>query len=120
MVQTAFSTEVGYLKIRYKTRESGISEIAEFPMEGSAVKENSEDASGDFKFAAAVASFAALPRCSIYPTRYSSDDIAGLARGSIGRDPGGDRQAFVTLVGEAKSLSKTPQILKCEHRSDPR
>ena len=62
-------------------------------------------ASGDFKFAAAVASFALLLRGSPNAGTASFDSVTELAGEGLSYDPGGWRHEFLDLVAKAKSLA---------------
>ena len=65
-------------------------------------------ASPDFKFAAAVASFAQILRDSPYRGDATLETTIALARQGIGNDPDGRRTGFVELVQQAQTLRKTP------------
>jgi Ca-activated chloride channel family protein len=66
-------------------------------------------ASGDFKFAAAVASFALLLRGSPNAGTASYDSVAELAGEGLSFDPGGWRKEFLDLVAKAKALPPLPK-----------
>ncbi len=75
----------------------------DFPLRDSAAK--FEQASGDFRFAAAVAAFGLVLRESEYRGTATLDQVLQLARGAEGRDPDGERAEFVRLVESARLLS---------------
>jgi len=62
-------------------------------------------ASDDLRFAAAVASFGMLLRDSEHAGDASFEQVAEIARSSLGEDPDGQRREFVSLVGAARELS---------------
>lgn len=96
--------ELGFLKIRYKEPAGSQSKLITYPLQRSDVKENFSNASGDFRFASAVAGFAALLRDSKFVDSLSFDEIIRIAEGSRGEDPEGIRREFVELVKNARSL----------------
>jgi Ca-activated chloride channel family protein len=62
-------------------------------------------ASADFKFAAAVASFGMLLRDSTYKGATSYDAVLEIAQQGLGDDPHGYRAAFLDLVRQARSVA---------------
>jgi Ca-activated chloride channel family protein len=60
--------------------------------------------SGDFKFAASVASFGMLLRRSEYRGTATFDAVLELAQEGLGDDQAGYRIEFVDLVRKTKSL----------------
>ena len=62
-------------------------------------------ASDDFKFAAAVASFGLVLRDSQYKGNASYDSVLELAQESLGSDKNGYRSEFVELVREARAIA---------------
>lgn len=63
-----------------------------------------DQASPDFRFAAAVAEFGMLLRDSPYRGESSFDQVLELAQGSKGADPEGYRSEFIQLVKTAQAL----------------
>jgi Ca-activated chloride channel family protein len=61
-------------------------------------------ASDDFKFASAVASFGMILRESPYRGQSSFPAILELAKASLGKDPSGYRNEFLTLVARAQEI----------------
>jgi len=92
------------LKIRYKEPEGSKSRLLEFPIvdEGLGL----EQASEDFKFAAAVAQFGMILRGSEHKGCGTLEDVRALALKGIGSDEYGYRSEFFTLVNRAMSLSQ--------------
>ena len=66
------------------------------------------DASEDFRFAAAVASFAMLLRDSPFKGNATFAAVQELADAARKADPGGYRAEFLELVRQAKTLSGKP------------
>jgi len=103
--EAAASGELLTLRIRYK--DPGGAESHEplvFPVrdEGRAFGQ----ASADFKFASAVASFGMLLRGSDYRGETSWDAVLEIAQEGLGADPHGYRQGFLELVRKAKELAE--------------
>ncbi|MEB3225584.1 MAG: YfbK domain-containing protein [Synechococcus sp.] len=63
-----------------------------------------DQASPDFRFAAAVAEFGMLLRDSPYRGESSFDQVLAIAQGSKGADPEGYRSEFIQLVKTAQAL----------------
>jgi Ca-activated chloride channel family protein len=92
------------LKLRYKQPDGDRSSLIEVPLrEGPAAF---EEASPDFRFAAAVAAFGMTLRES--PHRGNADfaKVREWARAGLGEDEGGRRAEFLQLVEKARSLSR--------------
>lgn len=65
-----------------------------------------EAASGDFRFAAAVAAFGMTLRDSPHKGGADLGQVIAWAKASLGDDPGSLRAEFVTLVKKARSSSR--------------
>ena len=65
------------------------------------------NASPDFKFTAAVASFAQILQGSPYLVDTTWDAVLALAKQGIGPDPDGRRAKFIELVQKAQALQNT-------------
>jgi Ca-activated chloride channel family protein len=100
--QAAASDECFTLRLRYKLPDAETSRETSFPVGDSG--ESLEGASGDFRFAAAVACFGMLLRDSEHKAASTCDLVLELARSGKGDDPHGYRGEFVKLVELAKSL----------------
>jgi Ca-activated chloride channel family protein len=98
------SGETCTVKLRYKEPESARSRLVEVPV----VDANAScpQASGEFKFAAAVASFGMLMRGSKYAGSASFGAVSELAREGLGADSGGYRREFLDMVRRAAELPK--------------
>ncbi len=98
------SDELLTLKIRYKAPDGDVSTKLEFPINDAG--QTFAQATDDFKFASAVASFGMLLRNSEHKgnaTYAAAAEIAEAA--SKTHDPHGYRQEFVDLVKRAQELS---------------
>jgi len=107
--ETALSEELAMLRIRYKETDAAPSKLLEFPLNANQVKTSLEEASEDFRFAAAVAAYGQILKGSKFTGDFSLEDVAELARGAKGEDRLGLRAEFVQLAQLAKSLqTKAP------------
>ena len=92
----ASSGELGYIRLRYKPPSGEKSILIERPLEDAEV--SFDQASDDFRFSAAVAAFGLLLRDSENKGQANWGLVSELAKGSLGADRGGYRQAFLELV----------------------
>jgi secreted protein with Ig-like and vWFA domain len=100
--QEAQQGELLTVKIRYKEPAGEVSNLLEFPLRDTGVR--LEDASADFKFAAAVAGFGMVLRDSPHKGSLTLADISALGRAGLGSDAGGYRNEFLGLVDKAAAL----------------
>jgi secreted protein with Ig-like and vWFA domain len=103
LVGEAASNELLTLKLRYKLPDADTSTKVEYPIIDKGGSFN--DASDDFQFAAAVASFGMMLRHSQYKGQTSYDAILEIAQSALGKDPHGYRAEFLDLVRAAKSIA---------------
>ncbi|NBC10767.1 MAG: DUF3520 domain-containing protein [Planctomycetes bacterium] len=107
LTEAAEAGELMTLKLRYKAPDAeakqGTSTLLAFPIRdaGAAL----DDASGDFKFAAAVAGFGMLLRDSPYKGEAKWELVTGLAMMGQGDDPRGYRAQFIEMTRKAEALS---------------
>ena len=101
--EIAESDELLTLKIRYKQPDGDTSTKLEFPI--SDIGGSFAEASGDFKFAAAVASFGMLLRDSEHRGTTSCGAVLEFAGDGATRDPHGYRAELLGMVQQAKQLS---------------
>jgi Ca-activated chloride channel family protein len=96
------SKELLTLKMRYKAPDGDTSKKLEWPVtdDGKAFAA----ASGDTKFAAAVAAFGLMLRNSQYKGNLTYAAVIELAQSGIGDDTHGYRKEFVEMVRKAKEL----------------
>ncbi len=97
------SDELLTLKIRYKKPDGDKSTKLEFPINDNG--DSFAEATPDFKFAAAVASFGMLLRNSEHRGKTSYDAVLEIATEGSNRDPHGYRAEFLKLVRQAKALA---------------
>jgi Ca-activated chloride channel family protein len=100
--EAAQSDEIFTLALRYKPPDGDTSRPLTFPIvdQGKALA----DASGDFRFAAAVACFGMVLRESEHKGECTYDLALELGRAGLGQDPSGYRGEFLKLVQLAKAL----------------
>ncbi|MFI5336593.1 MAG: von Willebrand factor type A domain-containing protein [Opitutales bacterium] len=94
------SAEMLTVKVRYKEPAGEVSNRLEFPLRDEG--RQFADASTDFKFAAAVASFGMILRDSPHKGAATLTEVAAWAQDGTGRDPGGYRSEFIGLVKQAE------------------
>ncbi|MCG8450527.1 MAG: von Willebrand factor type A domain-containing protein [Pirellulales bacterium] len=99
----AASDELLTLKVRYKQPDGDTSTKLEFPItdQGGSFAE----ATGEFQFASAVASFGMLLRNSKYQGNASYAAVLEIAEDGAKHDPHGYRAEFLQLVERARQLS---------------
>ncbi len=90
------------VKIAYKEPAGDVSSTLEFPLTDAGAR--FEDASPDFKFAAAVAGFGMVLRDSADKGQLTLAKVSEWGRAGLDQDAGGYRAEFLTLVGEADAL----------------
>ena len=98
------STDLAYLKLRYKLPEGETSTLMETPIGPDLKRPDIADVSDDMRFAAAVAAFGQKLKGSNYAGTMSYEDIRKLALGARGSDENGYRSEFVGLVRDAEGL----------------
>lgn len=98
--------ELGLLKIRYKLPNQTSSQLLEFPIQKSHVKNSIEETSDSFRFASSVAGFAELLRNSHYLKSYTYENVIKQAEHAKGEDRFGYRSEFIQLARLAGVLSE--------------
>ena len=101
---SAASRELLTLKLRYKQPDGDKSRLLEFPVTDGGKRFN--NASTDFKFAAAVAEFGMLLRDSEFKGNSSYGAVLELAGEAKGADAEGYRSEFLNLVRKAQELQR--------------
>jgi Ca-activated chloride channel homolog len=104
------STELGFVKIRYKLPKSDTSRLISTPIDTRYEVRSFQAAPRDARFATAVAGFAELLRGGRYSGSLSYDDVLRIASASRGSDELGYRSEFVELVRAAKSAQTMVQL----------
>src|SRR6478609_1457693 len=100
--KTGVGGELLTVSIRYKEPASEESQKLAFPLRDTGAR--FEQASEDFKFAAAVASFGMLLRESPHRGNATLADISAWARAGVSSDAGGYRTEFINLTERSKAL----------------
>jgi Ca-activated chloride channel family protein len=101
-MQSPGSSEMLTLKLRYKAPEGDVSKLLSVPIKDEG--KTYAQASNDFKFAAAVASFGMILRDSPYKGDTTLDNVLELAKEGQGTDPQEYRAEFIELVKKAGKL----------------
>ena len=99
--KTGNSTEMLTVKIRYKEPTGDVSSKLEFPLRDTGAR--FEDASPDFKFAAAVAGFGMELRGSLHKGSLTLAAVVDWGRAGLGDDAGSYRNEFLGLVKQAET-----------------
>lgn len=107
------SNELLTVKMRYKEPAENKSKELSVSLTDQLI--TIENASADFKFAAAVATFGLLIRDSEFKQKASFDDLISLARAGKGKDDFGYRAEFIQIAENAKLLSKKDLISSQEN-----
>ncbi len=96
------SDELILVKLRYKEPKGTTSELIKQPVVDKGV--SLDDASNDFKFAAAVAQYGMILRDSEYKGDASFSEVLKLANGGKGLDLEGYRSEFINMVESSQKL----------------
>ncbi|AOS44813.1 von Willebrand factor [Lacunisphaera limnophila] len=96
------SGELLTVKLRYKEPAGAVSSKVEFVLRDTGAR--FEDASQDFKFAAAVAAFGMVLRDSPHKGSLTLAEVAAWGRAGTGSDAGGYRSEFLGLVERAQAV----------------
>jgi Ca-activated chloride channel family protein len=102
LTAAAETGELLTLFLRYKQPDADESTLREFTVENK--RRAFDDASTDFRFAAAVASFAMVLRNSEFQGNSTLAGVEEIASSAIGSDPQGHRTEFLDLVRKASTL----------------
>jgi len=113
----AKSTELAYLKLRYKLPEQTKSQLIEIPLSFSDIKNNYQEASNNFKFSAAVAGFGQWLRGGKNLSTMELTQVIALAQSAKDKDKHGYRGEFINMVKLADALApsntkKTNKVAK--------
>ncbi len=105
---TAQSSELFTVKLRYKQPQSDASQLISLPVENHTTPFAA--ASPDFKFAAAVAAFGMLLRESAYCGQATWESVLQLAREGSQQKSDAYRAEFIEMVGQAKTLASVAGV----------
>lgn len=100
--EVAATSELGFLKLRYKRPREETSQLVSLPITN-AERTHLDAAPADVRFSIAAAAFGQMLKGEPYTQGYSFDDVLALAQGARGDDPFGYRAEFLNLVRLAKS-----------------
>ena len=101
------------IKLRYKEPDADKSKL--FQLATRDADKSLNDASENFRFSSAVASFGMMLRDSKYKGDANYDNITELAQGALGDDKQGYRKEFLTLIELCKSFDERGSGLQAEH-----
>ena len=94
--------ELLLVKLRYKKPNENTSKLMEVPVSASSIAY--KQASGQFRLAAAVATFGMILSDSKFKGESDFTLVRSLANSAVGEDPGGYRKEFVELCEKASKL----------------
>lgn len=97
------SSELGFLKLRYKRPTDTASQLISLPLTDESAKPSVADVPAEQRFSIAVAAFGQLVKGESAMGGYTYDDVLALAQTARGDDPFGYRAEFLNLVRLAKS-----------------
>lgn len=100
------------IKLRYKKPDGNTSKL--FKLTTADTGKSLADASDNFRFSSAVASFGMLLRDSKYKGAANYANVEELARGAIGTDKEGYRKEFLTLIELTNSFDDRNETLQAE------
>ncbi|ABS07257.1 von Willebrand factor type A [Shewanella baltica OS185] len=102
--------EIAFLKLRYKLPAQTQSQLLSYPIRLDQSVKQLEQASDDFRFAAAVAGLGQLLNGSHYLHQFDYTKLSLLARSALGDDPFGYRHEFVQLMETAAAIEQSNQL----------
>ncbi|MCS6241909.1 vWA domain-containing protein [Shewanella baltica] len=102
--------EIAFLKLRYKLPAQTQSQLLSYPIRLDQSVKQLEQASDDFRFAAAVAGLGQLLNGSHYLHQFDYTKLSLLARSALGDDPFGYRHEFVQLMETAAAIEQSNQM----------
>ena len=94
--------ELLLVKLRYKKPDENTSKLMELPVSATSIAY--KQASGQFRLAAAVATFGMILSDSKFKGESDFTLVRSLANSAVGEDPGGYRKEFVELCEKASKL----------------
>lgn len=102
--------EIAFLKLRYKLPEQTQSQLLSYPIRLDQNVKLLEQATDDFRFAAAVAGLGQLLNGSHYLHQFDYTKLSQLARSALGDDPFGYRHEFVQLMETAAAIEQSNYV----------
>jgi len=97
-----YADELFEVRIRYKDPGESVSKLITFPVKHDNI---GTYGSADFNFACSVAAFADLLRGSAYSDTVAPNRIISIAEDSLGRDKGGYRADFLSLLDRYQRIA---------------
>lgn len=102
--------EIAYLKLRYQLPDATESQLLTYPIRADQSVKSLEQASDDFRFAAAVAGLGQLLNQSHYLHQFDYNKLSALTRSALDNDSYGYRHEFMQLVEIAAALTQSNRI----------
>ena len=99
------SSELAFLRLRYKLPDQEHSKLIETPIVLDSVKTSLSVSSNNFRFSAAVAGFGQLLRGGKNLTTMTVEQVINLAQGAKGADKYGYRAGFINIVKLTDALA---------------
>ena len=99
------SSELAFLKLRYKQPDGDTSRLITAPIEKEDIIGDLARTSDNYRFSAAVAGFGQILRGGEYTGDFGLDAVAALASTARGSDPYGYRGEFLGMVRTADALA---------------
>ncbi|TNF90281.1 MAG: DUF3520 domain-containing protein, partial [Gammaproteobacteria bacterium] len=103
--ETKSSSELAFLKLRYKQPDGDTSRLITAPIEEDEIIGDLARTSDNYRFSAAVAGFGQILRGGEYTGDFDLDAVAALASTARGGDPYGYRGEFLGMVRTADALA---------------
>lgn len=104
-VESNFTAELAFLKLRYKAPDGDDSTLLQYPLNVADMKSDLQATSENYRFAAAVAGFSQLLRDNDALDDFDYNDVLTLATGARGSDDLGYRSEFIQMVKTAQALA---------------
>lgn len=98
------SGELAFVRIRYKEPENDVSKLLEYPLSMAKRATTVDEATPDFRFAAAVSAFGEILSHGRYQNGSTLEDVAQLAQSSVAGEFAAERNDFVILVRQTAAL----------------
>ena len=115
LTDDAQSGELLTLRLRYKHPQGDTSELVEYTVRDTGKRFG--EASADFRFSAAVASFGMTLRGSPHAAGVGLAAVQEFAAGALDKDPEGYRSEFVDLVRRAQALYAASAAARAAQRA---
>ncbi|MEM7208100.1 MAG: VWA domain-containing protein [Pseudomonadota bacterium] len=112
------SSELAFLRLRYKKPDENQSRLIERPIDRAQIATDLQSSSENFRFAAAVSAFGQTLRGGQYLHDFDYADIRKLAGSARGADRFGYRGEFLQLLGVAAAIDPRGPLSQVENASE--